>query len=332
MLKVYNNNIYALGRDMWRGLGEVGQVGESATDVYSRMTPITFESRPFGVMLNGEIQDTGKHYAIVRTGGEKEVVVGNTKGRYNITQPIEYAQTFDKYVGKSIESMGFLGTNGQRMFLTSELPAVDVFGDRIDMYLFCAFGFDGVFGEKVYQTNIRFVCTNMWNKIVADSKNRFCGVSFKHNQKNHLEDLGIWMRYITKQAEENVKIYEGLYRKMESTPLSIDQAGSLFSKVYSKKDSLGAFHPDELREKNQGTIDEYNAKQDESVEIAMELFKGAGIQITRTVYGALNSVTELENRHRASKKPIAESILIGNRQNTMSYALDIMTEYVEVRK
>ncbi|SRR5258706_5160544 len=331
MLKVYNNNIYALGKDMWRGLGTVGEVGESAVSINNRMSEVKFESRPFGVMLNGEVQDTGKHYGIVRVGDKKEVVVGQTKGRYNLTQPSEYAKVFDTYVNKPVESMGYLGTSGQRMFLTSELPAIDVYGDRVDMYLFCAFGFDGIYGEKIYQTNIRFACTNMWNRIVADSKNRFGGVSFKHNQKNHLEDLGIWMRYITTQAEQNIKIYEGLYRKMESTQVSIDQAGNLFAKVYAKKDSLGAFHPDELREKNQGTIDEYNQKQDESVDVAMQLFKGAGIEITPTAYGIFNCVTELENRHRMSRKPIAESILIGNRQNTMSYALNVISEYVEVR-
>lgn len=328
---IYENNVYSLGKEMWHGLGTVGTVGESAMSVYGRMTPVSFEQRPFGIMLNGSVQDTGKHYGIVRIDDVKgEVVVGQTKGRYVLTQPAEYVQTFDTFVGKNVETMGFLCQQGQRMFITSELPAIDVHGDKVEMYSMLAIGFDGIFGEKLFQTAVRTVCQNTWTQAIADSQNRFGGATYagKHNQKDHLKDLGIWMAYVNKQAEESVKIYEGLYRKMEEKPVTLQEAGNLFAKVYSKKDNLGAFHPDELRGKNQGTIDEYNKKQDESIDVAMQLFCGAGIEITKTVYGIFNCITEQENRHRPSKKAIAESILIGNRANTMQRALNIVKEYV----
>ena len=149
--------------------------------------------------------------------------------------------------------------------------------------------------------------------------------------KDHEERLGLWMAYITKQAEENIKIYQSLFRKMEETRLTIDIAYNLFAKVYTKKNSLGDFHPDELREKDQTKIDDFNASQEEKRDLAIELFKGAGIEITNTVWGAFNSVTELENHKIPSKKDKTESILLGNRQSIMQNALSVMAEYVEVR-
>lgn len=328
---IYKQNVYSLKQNMWHGKGTVGKEEEDALSVYSRMLPVSFEQRPFGIYLNGEFTETGKHYGIVRIGNGKERVIGETKGRYNLTQPETYAKLFDEYVCRPVETMGFLGTGGERMFTTWNLPQVDVHGDKVEMYGFLAAGFDGKFGEKLYETAVRVVCKNTWNMAVGDSEEKRRGAVYtaKHSMKDHEERLGIWMRYITKEAEESVKIYESLFRKMEETPLTIDNAYGLFSKVYSKKDSIGEFHPEELRNKDQEKIDGWNEKQEEKRDMAIDLFKGAGVEISKTVWGAFNCVTELENHKIPSKKDKTESILLGNRQTIMADALMVMSDYVE---
>lgn len=331
---IYKQNVYSLKQKMWHGKGVVGSEEETAMSVYGRMIPVEFEQRPFGITLNGEFKETGKHYGIVRSEGGKEKVIGETKGRYNLTQPVQYATIFDEFVSKPVETMGFLGTHGQKMFITWNLPNIDVHGDKVEMYGFLATGFDGKFGEKLYETGVRVVCNNTWNMAVSDSEERGRGsvYSAKHSMVDHEERLGIWMRYITSQAESNVEIYQNLFRKMEEKPIGIDDAYGLFSKVYAKKGNIdSSFYPSELIEKDDAKITAYNDSQEEKRDMAIELFKGAGIEITKTVWGAFNCVTELENHKIASKKDTTESILLGNRQGIMQDAMSVMSEYVEVR-
>lgn len=329
---ITDKNFYSYKKQVWHGKGIVGEIEESAMSVYERMTPVRFEQRPFSITLNGEVYETGKHYGIVRI-AEKEVVIGQTKGRYVLTQPKRYAELFDQYVGKPVETMGFLGTHGKRMFTTWVLPQVDVHGDKVDMFGLLAAGFDGAFGEQIYETGVRVVCRNTFNKAISNSDEKFKGAVYsgRHTEKDHEETLGIWMQYVTQQAEENVEVYQKLFRKMEETPITTDKAYNLFSQVYYLKDSIGSYYPDQLRTKDQGTIDDFNQDQMKKRDLALSLFSDAGIEITPTVYGVYNSVTELENHHIKSKKDSTESILFGDRQNVMENAFNIMSEYVEVR-
>jgi len=331
--RIYKQNVYSLREPMWHSKGVVGQEEENAMSVYRHMLPVAFEQRPFSISLNGGTVESNKHFGIVRVGGNTEKIIGQSKGRYNLTQPEKYAQLFDAYVQKPVETMGFLGTSGERMFTTWSLPQIDVHGDIVKMFGFLAVGFDGKFGEKLFETGVRVVCSNTWSMAVADSQEKRGGAAYsaKHNMKDHEERLGIWMRYITKQAEENVAIYQSLFRKMEETPVTVDVAYNLFAKVYPKKNSLGDFHPDELRGKDQGKIDLLNQSQEEKRDLAIELFKGAGVEIGKTLWGTFNVITELENHHIPSKKDKTESILLGNRQGIMQEALLVMSEYVENR-
>ena len=59
----------------------------------------------------------------------------------------------------------------------------------------------------------------------------------------------------------------------------------------------------------------------------MDLFKGNGIQITKTSYGLFNSVTEAENHHKPSKKDGTYSLLLGNKNLIMNGALDIISDW-----
>lgn len=331
---IHENNVYSLKQRVWHNKGRIGQENETALQVYSQMSPVDFVSRPFSVSLNGGVWESNKHFAIIRTGTDGEKIIGQTKGRYVLTQPLTYCQLFDSTVGKPVETLGFLGTDGDRMFITWDLPFIDVHGDKVQTYGFLAVGYDGMYGEHLYVTNVRVICANTWNAAVSDSEssnNRGRGslYSGKHNQTNHEKVLGIWMNYITKDAEEHVKLYQNLFCKMQETKIDTSVASNLFSKVYPLKDSLGSFYPDELRTKKEESIEEFNRKQTESQDLAMSLFKGVGIEISPTVWGAFNSVTEAENHHKKSKKDETFSILLGNRHNIMENAMNVMCEYVE---
>jgi len=144
-----------------------------------------------------------------------------------------------------------------------------------------------------------------------------------------LRDLKIWMRYMRDEADKDVMIYQGLFRKMEETPVSKDLAYQLFSSVYPHANELPAYFPPELRKREEGKNAEFDKKQDETRDAVMTLFGGAGIEITPTYWGAFNAITEYENHVRGSKKDTGESILIGNRYQTMQYALNTLTYSME---
>ncbi len=326
---IYKNDFYSYNQPAWHKKGIVGQEKESAVKVYSRMTPVLFDQRPFTINLSGKTVSTGKHYGIVRVEGTKEDIIGETKGRYNLTQPKRYAEIFDEYVGRYVETMGFLGTKGQKLFLTWVLPKIDVHGDVVESYGFFTTGFDGKLSEKLYNTHVRVVCRNTYSRAIREGDaNGGATFTSKHTQLDHEERLGIWMRYMTQKAEEEVSLYQALFCKMEETPIDVTEAYKLFKSVYPYNDDIGEYYPGELRTKDQKRIDEFNKGQEAKRDLAVELFKGKGIEISRTLWGAFNAVTELENHHIPSKKDTTESVLVGNRQVIMEKALSVMRKKV----
>lgn len=335
---IYQNNVYSKGVKMWHNKGIVGTGDESAIQVYSRMTPVEFRQEEFSITLNGVVTGSGD-FGIIRK-QDKEVVIGHTKGRYDIIQPEEYCQIFDRALSKPVETLGFLGTNAEKVFFTWNLPDIDVRGDMLNLYGFLIAGFDGKFGEHLYVTSTRVVCQNTANIGISNAENTNShgygqtrsGAVYngKHNHANHRRDLEIWMSHLQETSEKNVEMIKGLFMNMQEKPLTVDEAFGLFQQVYPKKDELPENYPTKLRAEKEEEIEKYNKTQEESVELAMSLFEGAGIEISPDCWGGYNCVTELENHHRVVKKDATSSLLIGNRQKTMATALSLFGDYAKI--
>jgi hypothetical protein len=328
---IHKNNMYSKDIMPWHSKGRVGTENETCEQVYMQMEPVEFEKREFSITLNDETIGS-KNFAIVRKNNGKERIIGITKDRYNLVQPLEYCQIYDSATGQFCETLGFLGTDGEKMFITSKLPGISVYGDKINLYQFLAVGFDGLFGAKQFVTEERVVCRNTYNRAIAEAEStqnhgRGRLYSGKHNEANHLRDLAAWLTYVQKQAEETVQITQGLFCKMEETPMTADEAFGLTKVIYPDPEPLPAFFPDELRNQKQEVIDNKSEKASESRDLVMSLFEGSGIEISKTAYGLWNSTTEAENHHRKSKKEIVYSLLIGNRQGIMENAYSVISDW-----
>jgi len=341
MDNIYNNNVYSFKKPMWHKKGEVGQVGESAETIYGRMEKVEFIAEPFSAIVNGKPFKSGTS-GIFRVQGDKVVEIGEFKGTYEISQPIEYIQAFDRFVSVDTETIGFLGAKADKLFITWVLPKIDVYGDIIEMYGLLSTGFNGKYGSHLYATGIRTVCWNTHAMAIQNArmtKNDGRGAnshgaiySERHNQKDHIQNLGYWMRYINEDAINTVQMMQDMFCKMQSQPLTVDNAYGLFSKVFEMPEEPSSFCPPELIEKKQNDYDEKVAQTQESLDLVMSLFQGGGIAIDKTVYGAYNSVTEMQNHHiMAKKNDGTESILIGQRGDIMNKAFSVMNEYVTVR-
>jgi len=331
---VYQQNVYSHKESMWHRKGTVGQNDETCVQVYARMIQVEFEKREFEIKLNGK-KVGSKQFAIIRKNGNgDEKIIGTTKDQYNLTQPLEYCQIYDEAVGKPCETLGFLGTDGEKMFITSKLPSISVYGDKINLFQFLAVGFDGFYGEHQYVAAERVICWNTWNRAIADANStnnhgRGQLYSGTHNSIDHIEKLKSWLSYVQKQAEEYVNITQNLFCKLETAPMTVDEAFGLTKIVYPDPEQLPDFYPDNLRENKQLVIDKKVEKTNESRDLVMDFFKGNGIAISQTGYGFFNSVTEAENHHNPSKKDSTYSILLGNKHNTMDTALVAVTNWVE---
>ncbi len=342
---IYKNNFHsANGKKAWHSKGETGKVGvfENGETVYGRMEEVQYELHPATFEVHG-IKIPNKVNGIFRIeNGKSPTLIGETKDRYVLKQPIEYIKEFDT-LGKSVETLGFLGSNAEKLFITWNLPEIDIHGDVIELYGFVVFGFDGKFGNHLFVTSTRVVCQNTHNIAVAEAgKTNNYGrgrdghnavVTTKHNSKEHLETMGHWMRYVDSESQKQVDNIRSLFCKMEERPISVDEAHGLFDKVYfaNVKDER-SFIPPALAQKEKETVEDQKKKAQEGVDLAMSLFEGAGISISKTVFGAYNCVTEHQNHKIVSKKNDGiDSLLMGGRAKVMDTAFKVCREYVEVR-
>lgn len=325
---IFKENVYSHNQEMWHRKGRVGEDNETALQVYSTMLLVEFVQRPFSILLNGNVIES-KDVAIIRVENGKERQIGSTKGRYQLIQPVEYCRLFDSTVGKPVETLGFLGSKAEKMFLTWQLPAIDVHGDVVNLYGFLANGFDGKFGTKLYTTSVRVICNNTWNQAIG-AEDTMENYSSKHVEKDFMKKLGLWMSYINKTSEENVAYLKGVFTKMEEKPLTIDDAYGFFAKVFPLPNEYSQYAPVEILKEREQDFSNDTKSANENRDLAMSLFSGAGIEITPTLWGGFNVVTEMENHHVESKKDTTYSILLGNRQTIMSNAFNIAKEMLVV--
>jgi hypothetical protein len=329
---VYEQNVYSYLEPMWHSKGYVGTLQETCVQVYNRMKTILFKKRPYTITLNGEEVES-KEFAIVRIQDGKERIIGRTRGIYKVVQPLAYCEIYDQAVGKPCETLGFLGSDAEKMFITSLLPSITVYGDEIKLYQLLSIGFDGFYGVHQFVSAIRTVCQNTHNMAVAeatttDNHGRGKLYNGRHNMPNHERDLFEWLKYVDQESEAMVNVTKALFTKMEDTPITVDEAFGLTKAIYPDPKNLPEFFPDNLRNEKQEKINEEVEKAEESRDLVMDLFKGAGIAITPTAYGLYNSVTEAENHHRKSKKETTYSILLGNRHNIMENAMAVIGDWV----
>jgi hypothetical protein len=333
MDNIYRQNVYSFAQEMWHSKGRVGKERETCVEVYSQMDQVTYVKEEFAAHLNGSMVGSG-FFMIKRIDSSgREVIIGNTKDCYEILQPMQYAELYDLAVGQPCETMGFLGTNAEKMFITHCLPDIDIYGDPMKLYNLLSVGFDGKYGEHQHVVRTRVVCQNTETVAIREAeqtKNQGRGDLYvgRHNNPNHIRDLKAWLSLVQKSAVETVEMTKNLFCKMEETPLTVDQAFGLTQEIYPNSPEIPAFFPEELRSEKQEKIDKENEKAQETRELVMNLFQGAGIEIAPTCYGFYNANTEMANHHMASKKDFAYSVLLGNRANMMNRATGVITNYV----
>lgn len=335
MHNLFGERFYGHRTKAWHQLGLVTEEDMTAVEALTALGGgYWFEKRPVTVSLNGGDQETGD-FAIVRSAtpdDATERIFGYVTKQYNIIQPLRICELFDENVFQPVETLGMLG-KGEKIFLTWKLPDMDIKGDILNLYGFIASGYDGKFGASLNLVKTRVVCQNTFSSAVAEAEsNKVQGQgkvwTGKHNSTNIERDLGIWMEYVQERAEFQLAKEKDLFVKMAETPMEDkDTIYNLLFKIYPNPAKLPDYYPDKLRQEKQDKIDEMIEKSERDADMVMSLFNGQGTAIDATAYGLFNSITEMENWARSTKKDASSSIMIGNRSKTMSIALDVIGKY-----
>lgn len=334
---IFGNRFYGHREPAWHGLGYVTDNDMTANEVLDIVGRYEFVKRPFYVQMNGQLQESDE-FAIVRTVTNDDPIersFGTVTQWYNIVQPSTIADLFDDNVGRPVETMGMLG-KGEKLFLTWQLPTIDIRGDEIKMYGLVVSGYDGKYGANLHLTTIRTVCQNTLN-IAVREVNESVGTgrvwSGRHNSKQVENHLGLWMEHIQVQAEAQAEITKNLFINLDRINIPDEQtAKNLLANIYPTPTAPSDNMPEVLfKEKLQKFETEF-AKVEQQRSLAYDLFAGAGTDINDTAYGLLNAVTEFENWAGVIKKPINYSVMFGNRSNNMTRALSVVQEYAMAYK
>lgn len=337
---IFGERFYGHRNKAWHNLGVVTQEGVGAVEALSILGGgYSFEKRPVTVFLNGKETVVNDSYAIVRSAtpdDNQERIFNYVTGRYNIIQPLTVCEMFDDFVEEDVETLGMLGI-GEKLFLTWQLPEISVNGnDKIQPYGFIAVGYDGKYGITLNVVQTRVVCQNTWNVAVREAENskfeNFGKIwQGKHHSPNIERDLGLWMGHVQQSALNQVAKSEKDYAIMADTKMSKDDAIKILFGIYPDPKQIGNMPEIIKREKSEVHAKKLEYAQNDR-ELVMNLFEGAGTGIDATAWGLFNAVTEYENWGRMTKKPADQSIVMGNRANTMNKAMSNIMEYALLQK
>jgi hypothetical protein len=339
--EVLEDMVYSFKIPMWHNLTEPSQVESTAVEVLDRDFGGGFELllRPVTVLLNDEFKETGD-FALVRSKtnkvDSKEVLFGYCTERYQPLQPRQIAEVYDSRVGKIVETMGFL-YEGKEMFISFNMPSFEVVkDDELKMFGIIRSGFDTLRGTALFTSIYRPVCANTismaasWADSNTDGKGRGNVWNSKHVNKNLLRDLGSWAGFIVKDAERQSSLIQSFFAKLAKTPLKNDaEIHEILYESFPPPTKLTEFYPEDLRQDKLESIEIVKEKQEEIRDGIYSLFAGGGTAITNDYYGVLNSTTEYFCHKMPSKKPIAASVMWGNRQKMTMQVADVLKNRME---
>jgi hypothetical protein len=338
--QILEDMVYSFKIPMWHNLAKPSEVESSAIEILDRDFHGGFELflRPVTVTLNDSAVETGD-FAVVRgktnSADSKEIIFGYCTERYKPLQPRDICDVFDLKTGKKVETMAFL-SEGKEMFISFKMPSFEVVkDDTLEMFAIIRSGFDTLKGTGLFTSIYRPVCANTlamsanWADKNTDGNGRGNIWNSKHVNKNLLRDLGYWASFIVEDAERQASLINSFFAKLVQTPVkNDDEVKEILTEAFPSPEPLSEFYPKELKAEKLEKIEDENSRLSDIRDGIFGLFSGGGISITPDYYGIMNSTTEYFCHKMPSKKPIAASVMWGNRQKMTMQVVDVLKDRV----
>jgi hypothetical protein len=333
--EVLEDMVYSYKIPMWHNITEPCQDENTAVEVLNNKFHGGFllHLRPVTVELNGEDQETGD-LALVRgktsSDDSKEMIFGYCSERYKPLQPYQIAEVFDLNVKAPVETMAFI-FEGKEMFISWKMPGFDVkVGDELQLFGIIKSGFDSLKGTSLFTAIYRPICANTvalaasWADKNTDGKGKGNVWNSKHVNKNLLRDLGYWSNFIVQNAERQSELLQSFFGKLVNKPIKKDEEVHEILFEAFPPVAVPEFIPSELKAEKIEKVETENKRLEDMRDGIASLFFGNGTGITPDYFGVYNSSSEYFCHKLPSKKPVATSVMFGNRQKMMGQVIDVL--------
>jgi hypothetical protein len=318
----------------WHGLGIALDEKIPALQVMHKLGEVVVTREPVLVELpGGRLIDVPGRYVLLRhpvPEDDQYVPCGVVTEDYELVSHVEAAGIWDQYVGRYIQTMGFL-YGGRAMFISTPLQDIDVRGEEVKLNLALVNWIDGTTANLVMVTGVCPVCANTvrLGEELATERLRLV------HDSNMRIWMGVWLRDAVRRAETRVADISKACGLMSAYPMytpANPRAHQEMTRV------LEAAYPDPpeprtdcapgvLRQRYERYEFAKHAVQQRRL-AAVELFAGAGTGIDLesrkgTLWGLYQSVAQLEDRRRGAGEPRSmTSVMLGARGQTIDRAFD----------
>lgn len=327
----------------WHRKGITMMADLSAREALEMLSPPVVTKEPLYIMQGDEPMATGFWHVITRHPTEDDPryrfwAVGGPD--YELVTAQDVARVWDEHVRDPrtgarvpIETMGFL-REGAWFFVATKLPAIDVKGDEVEMYLGTVAPLDGR-AITTEQWPYRPVCANTLRLAMDNAVERYRIV----HDKEALSRMGRWLGQMYARAVDNVAVIKAALEALADVRALEADVEHILRQAYPDPPPVRMDAPDEVllerakrREALSNRLSAYRAA-------ARELWEGRGtgmdLPATRgTLYGLWQAVAETEcwrrgwNRAGNEDAIVAEQVLIGPRGEAIKRAFSAALELV----
>jgi phage/plasmid-like protein (TIGR03299 family) len=228
-------------------------------------------------------------------------VVGDRYTVLNNEEVMAFGHTVSEISGTRWETMGSI-REGRQVFgalAFDDSITLDPNGraDKIDKYLTIASSHDGSMPVTAFVTNVRVVCQNTLNVALAGAKQ-----SFKVRHTTTVEGRVHDAREALAISVKYDEAFEAAAQSMIQTEITKSQFETLVESIYPRPE-----------EDVKGAVKRWETKRDlvESIYLGSADGPNTTANVTGTVWGAMNALTERIDYYRNARADSPETVALG---------------------
>lgn len=328
--QIFGERFVSFRQPAWHGLGKIiqepitaaeglGMMGEVKVTTETLVVPgLDGVELPYKLILRHPTDDDPNYLPL-----------GVVSNDYELINPSQFADIWDRYVGRPIETIGFLRAGGL-LFITTKLPTFDVKGDEVEDYLIAINGMTGANAAEARKAPVRVVCANtlaLSASLATDT------IRVIHNAGVG-EQLGAWLKDMYEKAVRETEVIKSTFEVLAMASPTKKQVSTTLELAYPNPKAPRRNAPQDVMEKRE----QYHQWMVNGMALrrqaALALFEGEGkgmdLPAARgTFWGLYNAVVETEDYRRGghSEENVAFETMFGDRALTKERALDVCVAY-----
>ncbi len=330
---LFDERFYSLRQPAWHGLGTVSQEDLGAVEAFSRITPYDIGLKSLFIREGKGYKKIGNR-AIVRDevpDDPVQRVFGVVGPEYQLISPLQVCETYDQAITRPVETIGALG-QGETLFLTTQLPEIDVKGDIVENYLLIVSPYTGLSAVQIRVTPVRVVCQNTLIAAKSASTEVYRLIHDNHAQEN----LQKWLVGLYDRAVQKAEVLTQAFQMFASFKPDPQQVQGIVEETYPHPKPMRQNAPEDVLARRQVDFDYYFNAAERNRSAVLELFQGKGtgmdLEATQgTGWGLYNAVTEWEDYRPTGKDTNANLVnaLFGDRAAAKERAYVTIASYAE---